>query len=130
MEKTSCNVTFFESLSLGVNLSFSIANTFEFTFQSCNPGTRKPKVLLEENHFLEQTNGAGEYQCSWLVSMYVPLTLRKIIQTSICHLGPTYLTVNTNCPVGGSASLLMNVPNSKCKFGNESFLDANRSAIN
>lgn len=66
-------------------------------------------------------NGTGEYQGSWPVSMYVPVTLREIIQTSIYRLGPTYLKVNTNRPVGGSAGLLINVPNSKCKFGNERF---------
>lgn len=51
--------------------------------------------------------------------MYVPLTLRKIIQPLFVALEQTYLTVNKNCPVGGSAGLLINVPNSKCKFGNE-----------
>lgn len=122
MEKKSCNVTFFESLSLlrvSICLSLSVANTSEFTSQSCDPGTRKPKILLEENHFPWADERHGEYQCSWLVSMYVPLTLRKIIQPLFVALEQTYLTVNKNCPVGGSAGLLINMPNSKCKFGNE-----------
>lgn len=53
-KKKTRNVTFFESLSLlrvSICLSLSVANTSEFTFQICDPGTRKPKVLLEENHF-------------------------------------------------------------------------------